>query len=230
MLVPDSVTQLVVTLVLVVPGFVFQAVRIRLRGRSPGDVELTTRVLSAIALSTVFALLYFVALGPTIADATQLHDAVLMEPRRYAALGLAAAFVVPAIAAYVVVRVRASKLWVGFSQRLLSDRWTQIDTRPTAWEVAFGSVTPCFVRTRMKDGSWYAGWLGEASYASSWPDPQSLFVEISFEIDSNGVIGDAIESSRGSVIDCTDAVLVELLGSSERGQSGSMGNSEVSHD
>jgi len=75
--------------------------------------------------------------------------------------------------------------------------WTQYDTRPTAWDVAYGT--------------WFAGYWGEGAWASTFPDPPSLFVDIEYEVGDTGVIGHEVTGSRGSVIDCRDAVLVELL-------------------
>ena len=228
MTIPNSVTQVLVTLVLIVPGFVFQGVRIRLRGRTPGDTELATRIVSAIALSTVFALVYVVVLGSIVADTDHLYGDALRHPRAYAVLGLAAAFVVPAGAAYLVVRIGATDRWQRASSRVLSDRWTRIDPRPSAWDVAFQDIVPCYVRVRQQDGSWFAGWFGERSYASSWPDARSLFVEVSMQIDTDGKIGEPVDGSTGAVIDCTEAVLIELLASPAEGQSGTMETTEVS--
>jgi len=49
--IPSTPAQLLTTLLLVLPGFVYQEVRIRLRGRAPGEQELTSRLLRAIAWS-----------------------------------------------------------------------------------------------------------------------------------------------------------------------------------
>ena len=228
MSIPNSVTQLLATLVLVVPGFVFQGVRIRLRGRTPSDTEFTTRILNAIAVSTAFALGYVLVLGSTIVSPDHLQNDALHHPRKYALLGIGAAFVVPALIAYLVVRVSSSQSWQRAHPMLLSDTWTRIDPRPSGWDVAFHDVSPCYVRVQMRDGTWFAGWFGEDSYASSWPDPHSLFVQVSMQISSDGTIGAPVGGSSGAVIDCTDAVLVELLAPPEADPSGTMSGKEAS--
>lgn len=211
MSIPNSLAQILITLVLVVPGFVFQGVRIRLRGRTPGDTELTTRILSAIVLSTIFAFAYVVALGSTVADTAGLHARALQHPRMYALLGLGAAFVIPAATAYLFTLVANSPRLAGAQQKLLTDQWTRIDPRPTAWDAAFSDIGECFVRVRTRDKTWYAGWFGGSSYASSWPDPRTLFVEVAYMVDSSGKIGEPVENSVGAFIDCADADYVELL-------------------
>jgi hypothetical protein len=57
------------------------------------------------------------------------------------------------------------------------------------------------------------GLFGENSYATSFPDARSLFVEVEYDVADDGTIGKPIMGSVGSVIDCAEAVLVELLAS-----------------
>lgn len=212
-MIPSSATQLLITLVLIVPGFVFLGVLVRLRGRTPADADLSSRLMRAIVASTVFALVYLAIAGPQIeALANQNPDEALNHLQKYALLALLAAFVIPAVAAGLYYWISTwGWLQDKFRDSWVDQRWNRIDPRPSGWDVAFADLSPCFVRVRMNDGGWYAGWFGKASYASSWPDPRSLYVEVSFHVDDNGTLGQAVENSNGAVIDCTDAVLVELL-------------------
>lgn len=160
MAIPSSVTQLLVTLVLVVPGFVYQAVRIRIVGRRPGDTDLPTRVMRAIVISTLFALCYLVILGPEITTAAQAQAQLAEHPRRFALLGLVAAFVLPTISAVLLNRNQIDlKLTIPFVlhpiKTLRAEEWTRYDPRPSAWDVAFEGAAVGFVRVRMSDGH---GW------------------------------------------------------------------------
>ncbi len=227
MSIPSSITQILATLILVVPGFVFQSVRIRLQGRTPGDTEATTRILGAIVASTMFSLAYLLAIGPKIVNPTKLHDEVMADPRCYAVLGMIAAVALPAIVAYLASVVSQSAAWEKVRTRVLSERLTLIDPRPSAWDVAFSDRAPCFIRVRNHDKTWYAGWFGAGSYASSWPDPRTVYVEIAYEIDENGRIGTAIDGSVGAFIDCSAADYFELV-AAEQDESGTMETTEVS--
>lgn len=216
MAIPSSVTQLLVTLVLVVPGFVYQAVRIRIVGRRPGDTDLPTRVMRAIVISTLFALCYLVILGPEITTAGQAQAQLAEHPRRFALLGLVAAFVLPTISAVLLNRNQIDlKLNIPFVlhpiKTLRAEEWTRYDLRPSAWDVAFEGAVVGFVRARMSDGTWVAGYYGPNSYASSHPDPRNLYLEMAYEVDTKGEIGKPITGTAGVVVDCTDAVVVELL-------------------
>jgi hypothetical protein len=210
--VPTSATQLLIVLVLIVPGFVYQGVRIRLRGRTVNEQELSARIMHALVASTVFALFYVMLAGASVADAGHLQDAATDSPRRYAVLGFAAAFVIPPLAAALVTWLGSAGWWRPVVDRMRPKGWRRVDPTPTAWDVAFQDLPAgCYVRVRTRDGDWFAGWFGSESYASSWPDPRSLFVEQSFHIDQDGVIGDLVEGTAGAVINCEDALLVELL-------------------
>lgn len=216
MAIPSSVTQLLVTLVLVVPGFVYQAVRIRIVGRRPGDTDLPTRVMRATVISTLFALCYLVILGPEITTAAQAQAQLAEHPRRFALLGLVAAFVLPTTSAVLLNRNQIDlKLTIPFVlhpiKTLRAEEWTRYDPRPSAWDVAFEGAAVGFVRVRMSDGTWVAGYYGPNSYASSHPDPRNLYLEMAYEVDNKGEIGKPITGTAGVVIDCTDAVVVELL-------------------
>lgn len=216
-------TQLLVLLVLVVPGFVYQAVRIRIVGRKPGDTDLPTRVLRAIVISTGFALIYLFAFGPEITTTAQAQAELADHPRRSALIGFLAAFVVPTLSAILLNRGQIDlKLNGAFFKHpvktIRAEEWTRYDPRPSSWDVAFEGASVGFVRVRMADGTWVAGYYGANSYASSHPDARNLFLELAYEVDATGKIGAPITSSAGLVIDCTNALVVELLAIDQAGE------------
>ena len=221
-MVPSTATQLLITLVLVVPGFVYHGVLIRIGGRTPADADLSSRLMRAIVASTIFALTYLVIVGTQIEDVlTTTPEEALQHLRRYAIASIVGVVVVPVLAAAGMTWALGSERFQRIKHRLLPDRWNRIDTRPSAWDVAFAAAEdPCFVRVQMKDGTWYAGYFGPDSYASSFPDPPSLFLEISYAVDDEGQILNPIEGNASAVIDCSESVLVEILPSGD--ESGTM--------
>lgn len=60
---PTTWVQILVVVLAVVPGFVYQITRRSLRGPSPDEVELGVRVLRSIVTSALFAGLYLMALA-----------------------------------------------------------------------------------------------------------------------------------------------------------------------
>lgn len=227
MSIPSSTIQVLATLVLVVPGFIFQAVRIRLRGRTPGDTEIGTRVLSAIVASTIFAFVYVLILGSSITDPAQLSMSTLEHPRKSALLGALGGVLIPAASAYLLAQSDNWKLLAKVQTKCLPSQAARIDPRPSAWDAAFGDTAECFVRVRTRGGIWYAGWFGKHSYASSWPDPQNLFLETAYKFQDGTAIGEPVDSNVGAFIDCTDVEYIEFL--TPAGEvSGIMDSTEVS--
>lgn len=209
-MIPSTPTQLLITLVLVLPGFVYQETRIRLRGRTPGEQELTGRLLRAISLSLCFALTYVLVLGPEVLRNLGSTHWALEHVRGSALLALLLGLIVP-VGAAVIPSVMETKWVRGIGAHIHLPELTRYDSTPSAWDRAFRDAGPCFVRVRMKDGTWFAGYYGTVSYASSFPDPQSLFLESSFAVSPDGKIGEPIEGTSGAIVNCGDAVLVELL-------------------
>lgn len=226
-MVPSTATQLLITLVLVVPGFVYHGVLIRIGGRTPADADLSSRLMRAIVASTIFALTYLVIAGTQIGDAlTRTPEEGLQHLRKYAVASIVGVVIVPVLAAAAMAWALGSERFQEIKHSVLPDRWNRIDTRPSAWDVAFAAAEhPCFVRVQMRDRTWYAGYFGPSSYASSFPDPPSLFLEISYAVDDEGRILEPIEGNAGAVINCSEAVLVELLPSWDK--SGTMEESTV---
>jgi len=225
MTLPLTTAQLLSLLFLIVPGFVFQAVRIRLVGRSATDIDLGGRVLRAVVASTVFVLIYTVVVGAPVPLGISDYSATFEAPRKTALLGLLGGFVAPAACAVISVSTsiwsplskwRADVAAWGWVSALRPDVGPRFDSRPTAWDVAFQRAEAgWFVRIKMADGSWYAGYWGPESWASTYPEQPSVFVETEYQVDEDGVIGDPVEKSEGSVIQCADAVVVELLGAAD---------------
>lgn len=206
--IPSTAQQLLITLLLVIPGFVYQQVRIRFRGRLPADIDLSNRVLRAIATSTVFALMYVAVASFAFPSYDQARDWALAHPTLTTLAAFCAAFAVPAVVALSAASSRGQQLTAWTDAKLPA---TGYDTRPAAWDVAFQGIQPSFVRVRMKDGTWFAGYFGTSSYASSYPDPRSLYLELSYRVKPDGTIEEPIEGSRGAAIDCTEAVLLEII-------------------
>ena len=64
MKIPSTIQQLVVLVVAVLPGVIYQVTRTRLAGPSPHNSDASARVLRAIGASAIFDVVYLVLLGP----------------------------------------------------------------------------------------------------------------------------------------------------------------------
>ncbi len=208
---PTSVTELLLLLLFVVPGFVYQAVRISVRGRLPFDLELSTRIVRAIVTSGIFGLVYVVLLGDELVNAAHGTGVGFDHPRVGALLALLGGIAVPAGLALVPA---PDWQWIANLRAKLPEV-TKYDATPTAWDKAFQSAEECFIRVLTNEDRWIAGYYGSTSYATSYPEPHQLFLEKAFEVSQDGTIGVEIEGTRGVIVDCTAIQLLQVLSGAE---------------
>ena len=204
---PSSVTQLLILLLFVVPGFVYQAVRISVRGRLPLDIELSTRIVRAIVLSGIFALVYLMVLGDLLIDAAQGKGWGFEHPRVGAFFALLGGIIIPA--GLALVRLPDWN-WIA-RVRTRVPEITRYDPTPTAWDKTFQNASQCFIRISMKDGTWIAGYYGSESYATSYPETQQVFLEQAFFVSDDGTLGQRIEGTLGVMVDCSDIQFLQVL-------------------
>lgn len=208
---PTSATGLLIFLLFVVPGFVYQAVRISVRGRLPFDLEISTRIVRAIVTSGIFGLVYCVILGDELVDAAHGTGLGFDHPRIGALLALLGGIAIPAGLALIPTPDWA---WI----TTIRDRLPEVrkyDFTPTAWDKAFQSAEECFIRVLTNDNRWIAGYYGSASYATSYPEPHQLFLEKAYKVSEDGTIGTEIEGTRGVIVDCTAIQLLQVLSGAE---------------
>ncbi|MGH3936424.1 MAG: DUF6338 family protein [Pseudonocardiaceae bacterium] len=205
---PSTVVQVTLLVLFVLPGVTYQFLRERWRGPTPEQRDLGERVLRAIAASILLDALYLVVAGPELLTLALGTDSAGWEgfAQRSRVVGLVALvlfIVVPAAAA-------ASVSWVQQRRLKASYRGT-----PTAWDHAFRDRRPCFVRARLKDGSWVGGWYGTRSYATSYPQQAELFLESARRMNSDGSFGTRVNQTAGLHLRASDIDLLEFVESSE---------------
>lgn len=226
--VPGDRFQLVILLLFVLPGVVYQSARSRLRGPSPDDASALNRVLRALGVSATLLGLYAVTVGPhvlhLVAEAQEsggdVKDGTVREVALWALVLLLA---VPALLALLLFLLR----------KVPWPRWLRVtyDPIPRAWDFAFTNVTPSYVRALTLDGRYTGGWYGEDSYVSSYPEPREIFLETAHHMNEDGTFGQEVAGSNGMYIRCDDVRLVELVDPAwDHGveqKAGTNGNQEV---
>lgn len=210
---PQTWAQVTVILAAVLPGFVYQVSRRRIGGPHPDELEFSSRVLRAVAVSAVFAAIYGVVFGPAVATYLREPEEVTKDVRAVAAVLLVVVVLVPWVSAWAIFQITSAKFfqrWSALARRKLhlSRHW---DPTPSAWDFAFNGIEPCWVRVLTKDGRWIGGWFGEASFASSFPDPQEIFIEVGHFLDADGTFTERITAPGGVFVRCADIVTVDFL-------------------
>jgi len=237
---PSTVTQLLILVIFVMPGVVFQVVRARLAGESPQNQDTTNKILRALAASVALVSLYLILLGPGIVKAvglTATHRRWASDhPREAGAFIALLLLLVPAMAALLVAR-----RWPLLAH-LLSLRASRI---PAATPSEPGCAVPrpqllerLQIRAESKIGSRYdptptawdwavdhavafKGFVrvktkdGEWSYFSTFPEPPGIFVEQTWQVNGQGAFLQEQDLTLGAWIPCDEATTVEFCSAIE---------------
>jgi len=207
--IPATAVQFFVLMLFVVPGSVYQAVRQRLRGPAPDDLNFSNKLFRALGVSAALMAVYFALAGPSLIRLTVATGqdspswrGLEQHATRAGWLAIGLLLVVPALLALVDF-FRASRT---FSLRNLT-----YDPTPRAWDYTFRDTEPCYVRVLTTDGTWLGGWFGAESFISSFPEPREMFIEKAHVMEPDGTIGAELAWSAGLYIRCDDIRSVELL-------------------
>ncbi|QTE28561.1 DUF6338 family protein [Pengzhenrongella sicca] len=206
--------QAIVILTLVVPGFVYQVSRQAVAGPDPEQREFGTRVLHAIVSTAAFAGVYALLFGARAAEYVRDPNRALDDVGFLGVTFIGFALVVPWIVARVGYWV-ASSGWYRIGSNALLTRLhlrRPYDPTPSAWDFAFGKGEAGWVRVQLEDGHWLGGYFGGGSFASSFPNPQEIFVEEGWVINDDGTFTDVMHAPNGMIIKCDKALSVDFLG------------------
>lgn len=209
---PQDAIQLLILVAAVVPGFVYQISRRRIRGPGPDEQSTTIRVLRSIATSVVFLCAYIVAFGYPPLGVTLGADGLPTSWRGVAFWILTLALAVPWTAARIGYYIVTSSLFIQASSAIvdklkLRRQW---DPTPSAWDFAFADRGEGWVRVQSSDGAWMGGWYGNASFASSYPDPREIFLEVGYAMNSDGEFTGEVSAPDGIYIRCDDVRLLDF--------------------
>lgn len=216
--IPGTGGQLLVLVLFILPGSVFQASRSRLRGPNPADQDATTKILRALAVSTGLNALYLALLGDKLLKPLQSRSVPALEravdPKLAGCWALTLLFAVPMLLAGLDYW-RTRWEWVKKAQKAMPGLRLAYDPTPRAWDYAFTDISPCYVRVQSADGRWAGGWFAEASFAASYPEPLELYIEEAFLMGEDGTFVAPQPGSRGMYVRCDDARVVEFLAGGE---------------
>ena len=217
--IPSTSGQLLVLLLFVMPGSVYQTVRTRLRGPIPADHDAASKILRALAVSTGLNAVYLTLFGSAVIAPFKRQTTVVSEdgvsPHLLGLWALVCLFLIPALLACFV-------FWLGRwnSNRTgawLRDAWrTKLGLErlayypsPRTWDFAFLEQDDLWVRIKHADGTWTGGKYGRDSLVASYPEPLDVYLEIQWELDANGKFVAPIPNSKGVYVACEDAITVE---------------------
>lgn len=220
MSIPGTEGQLLILLLFILPGSVYQTVRTRLRGPIPSDHDATSKVLRALAVSTGLNAVYLAAFGDALLTPLQARSLAALNGGINVHLAglwaLAFLFVVPGLLACVVFWAGRWN-WRSMRQKVVSDEQMAkmhlehlaYYPAPRTWDFSFLEQGDLWVRVKHSDGSWTGGKYGGASLVASFPEPLDLFLEEAWVMGPAGEFIEPVARSKGVYVRCEDAVAVE---------------------
>ncbi|WP_143047179.1 DUF6338 family protein [Amycolatopsis xylanica] len=223
---PQTWVQILIILVTIIPGFVYQITRRTLRGPSPDELEVPIRILRAVSTSVAFAGLYILACRQSLLDLFRSNETTKGDPRYIAAIGLLLVIIFPWLAAHATFYFTTATWWLRFRAKIGAAVRKRFGLRraytpdPTAWDFAFRRTGPTWVRVLTEDGRWMGGWFDESSFASSYPHPRELYLEKSFEMKEDGAFTGRVAAESGIYIRCEDIVTIEFPTGNEPSEPG----------
>jgi hypothetical protein len=220
-LIPATSNQLLILVAVVLPGIVFGTVLQRLRGPTPEDRDVGTRVLRAAAVGVALDISYVLVGGfaitglflPASAGGADLPRLVT-HPREAALWALLLVGVVPGSLALLVharAVLRDAPEGSSLKWRLQQVARTTYRRTPTAWDYIARKRGGCFVRVRLTDGEYIGGWVKADSYVSGYPEPRDLFISSQWAVDPQGRFLHKIPGTLGFYLAVGEGVLVEWL-------------------
>ena len=82
---------------------------------------------------------------------------------------------------------------------------------PMPWDYFVQQRKSCFMLIHLKDDNMIGGYYGKNSYASTYPDEQSVYLEKVYKINPDGTFGEEIKDSFGLVISKADYKYIEFF-------------------
>ena len=135
--IPVDAPQLLIVVTFVLPGIVYQTMRSRLRGPTPDQLDATSRILRATAVSTFLALVHLVVFGSSLLDSADGTGWLAEHVRWSALLAAGLVFGVPVLLALAERRIYLADV----VPKLLGDL-VMYDPTPTAWDHKFRAWLP----------------------------------------------------------------------------------------
>ncbi|MYV52518.1 DUF6338 family protein [Streptomyces sp. SID3212] len=200
---PSTIAQLALIVAVVLPGVTYQLVCEGQRGPSPSEKDLAERVLRALTASVALDSLYALLLAPWVVQLAENRLHITKDPsqvRLTALLCLLLIFVVPAITAWIVS-------W--FEQHNRQGSYQK--NTASAWDQLFQNCPASFVRARLKDGVWVGGWYGDNSFATGYPRPPEILLELCWRMSPDGAFIGPVDGTRGLFINGADIDILEII-------------------
>lgn len=224
---PESLSQVLIYLAMLVPGFSYVTVRTWFVGWRSPDYGAGSRILEAIYVSAIFVIVY-VGLGLTAfglaseftnLDTLGSFEGWLSDGWRNTpawCIGLIALVLLVGVPGGVAALMSWSRVVVEVDEDGSAKRVHKASNRnqgtPRAWDyAAYGADTPRFVRVKSATGVYIGGWFDAGGYVSTYPYDRDIFIAHQWRMSKTGEFKEPIENSFGVWVPITDDCHVEWI-------------------
>lgn len=196
---PESLSQVLVLLVFVIPGFVLM--RVKRVAYPTAEPSAGSTVLDSVALSCVVY-----ALASPVLYISYHYRWPITRPVLFSMLVLFTLLVLPCALGAFYVRFTKTG-----TARWLREFLGFPNPDPTAWDYLFRKQRAYWAWLTFKSGKVMAGLFGPNSFASSFPHKRDLYVERLLRLDENGRVVELIEGSAGALVMMEDLERIQFF-------------------
>ena len=196
---PGSLSQILVLLVFIIPGFVLM--RVKRVAYPTAETSTASAVLDSLALSCVVY-----ALASPLLYLSYLYGWPVTQPFLFSTLSLLILLVVP-------WGLGGSYVWFTKTEKA---RWLREflgfpHPDPTAWDYHFRKGKAYWVCLTFKSGKVMAGLFGPNSFASSFPHKRDIYIEKLLRLDEHGRVVELIDGSAGALVMMEDLERIQFF-------------------
>ncbi len=222
-MIPSGLPQLLIFAAFVMPGFIFQAARVRFRGQLPGERDQFSRALRALGISFAFDLIYYASFSGTIQATAANPELIAERPVKAALVALAIVFAVPIICALLDFglclradeRLRGASFWratvCAAGKLFVPVTYRLYNSTPSSWDFAARRLNPAWIRVQYSDHVWMGGYFGTTGFINATPESRELYLEEGWQLGETGEFEKPINDSLGIWVNCTNAIAVEYI-------------------
>lgn len=191
-------------IVLALPGFIYAAIRRWARGEQSDDRNVGLLFARGLAFTVSLCAVYFLVGGGALAGGldfqTKSGQVSVTDVRVVAGVVLLFFVIVPALAALVLVRddlrwetPDRPEWWPKWKwARVPHSRHNYISV-PTSWDHGVRANTDgSWVKIRRDNKYWVGGWFTKGSHATTYPEPESIYIAEQYAMTEEGNFGEPI--------------------------------------
>jgi hypothetical protein len=113
--------------------------------------------------------------------------------------------------AYGVVCVLLPVLWPVLVYKITAIRYLRTKMTPAAWDYFFYRRDDCFLLLHLKNGVLLGGLFSTKSFASSFPEKESLYLSQLWKLDEDGRFKEPLEMSGGLLVNYDEVSFIEIF-------------------